>query len=84
MGVFVVGDGLADVAFKSMYCEVHSGKADGGAVFFYAPEGELFGGMLSLFFNSACALYEHAAGSAGRVEYCAAVGFEHMGDQGDE
>ena len=80
MRVLIVGDGLADVAFKAMHCEVHSGKANGGGVFFYAAEGELFGGMLPVFFNSTRALHEHAAGTAGRVEYCAAVGFEHMGD----
>ena len=82
--VLIVGNGLADVAFKAMHCEVHSGEADGGGVFFYAAEGELFGGMLPLFFDGARTLHEHATRPTGRVEYCAAVGFEHMGDQGDK
>jgi hypothetical protein len=34
--------------------------------------------------HGACALDEHAAGAAGRVEHGAAVGIEHVGDERDQ
>ena len=44
--VFVVGDGLLDVALQPVDGQVHLGQPDGGGVLFQAVEGELFGGVL--------------------------------------
>ena len=66
VGVFVVGDGLLNVAFQSVDCQVHLGQADGGGVLLQAVEGEPIDGALATLFDSASALHEHAATAAGR------------------
>ena len=82
MRVFVVGDRPLDVAFKAVNGQVHFGKADGGGVLFETSEGETVGRTLALFLlDDAGALHEHAAGACGRVEHCAMLWVEHMGDQ---
>ena len=82
--VFVVGDGLPDVALEPVHGEVHFGEADGGLVLLDAAEGEALRGALAVLLHGAGALDEHAAGAAGGVEHGAAVGVEHVGDERDQ
>ncbi len=77
--VFVVGDGLLDVAFQAVDGQIHLGQADGGGVFLQAAEGEFFRGAVAVLFDDAGALHEHAAGAAGRVEHGAALGVDAHG-----
>ncbi len=72
-----------DVAFQAVNGEVHLRQANGGGVLFQAAEGEPLGGALVVFFDNTRALHEHATGAAGRVEYGAALGIKHVGDQRD-
>ena len=82
--VFVVGDGLLDVAFQAVDGQVHLGQPNGGGVLLQTAEGEPLGGALAVLLDDARTLHEHAAGAAGRVQHRAALGVEHVGDQRDE
>ena len=84
MGVFVVGDGLLDVALQAVDGEVHLGQADGGGVLLQAEEGEPVHRVFMAALDEAGALDEHAARAAGRVEHDAALRREHVGDERDQ
>jgi hypothetical protein len=61
VGVFVVGDGLLNVAFQAVDGQIHLGEADRGGVLLQTPERELLGRVFMLPLDEAGALYEHAA-----------------------
>ncbi|OQC06853.1 MAG: hypothetical protein BWX80_01351 [Candidatus Hydrogenedentes bacterium ADurb.Bin101] len=84
MGVFVIGAGLLDITFEAVDRQIHLGQADGGGVLFQAIEGKFLGGVLVPPLDHACALDEHAARAAGRVQHRAAFGFQDIGDQRDQ
>ena len=84
MRVVVVGDRLPEVAFEPVHGQVHLRQADGGVVLLDAAESEPLGRAPTVLLHRACALDEHAAGAAGRVEHGAAVGVEHVGDERDQ
>ena len=46
--VFVVGDGLADVALQAVDGEVHLGEADGGRGLLLTVEGDAMAGVLAV------------------------------------
>ena len=57
---------------------------NGGRVLLQASEGEPLGGAAAVLLHGPCALHEHPAGAAGRVEHRAPVGVEHVGNQRDQ
>ena len=83
MRVFVIGDGLEDIAFQAVHGQVHLGQANGGGVLLQPPDEQFFRRAAAMLFDGPGTLHEHTAGTAGRVEDDSVIRVDHMGNQGD-
>ena len=80
MLVLVVGDGLGNLTFQTVDCEVHLGDADGIAVLFLAVEDDLLRRVPALMPDEVAGLDEHASRTSRRIEDNAVVRLDDIDD----
>ncbi len=81
MGVFVVGDGLLDIALKAVNSQVHLCKAYRGGILLQPVKGEPVHRVFPPSFHKSGALDEHSSRTTGRVQNNAIFWFQNVGDE---